>query len=119
MPLHPGTLRYLSAEHGIVGDLHAVSLVGIDKTIDWYCEPRFDSSCVFGALLDADHEACVPQPPSVRNQVLCIGHGQRVLVRAGLFIDSQGVRHAQARSGSPYPLRPRGFRWATHSLTAW
>jgi GH15 family glucan-1,4-alpha-glucosidase len=42
------------AEHGLIGDLHTVALVGIDGTIDWYCCPRFDSPSVFAAILDAD-----------------------------------------------------------------
>jgi GH15 family glucan-1,4-alpha-glucosidase len=47
--------RYLPiAEHGLIGDLHTVALVGTDGTIDWYCCPRFDSPSVFAALLDAD-----------------------------------------------------------------
>jgi len=40
------------AEHGIIGDLHSIALVGTDGTIDWYCCPRFDSPSVFGAILD-------------------------------------------------------------------
>ena len=45
--------RYLPiAEHGLIGDLHTVALVGTDGTIDWYCCPRFDSPSVFGAILD-------------------------------------------------------------------
>jgi len=47
--------RYLPiAEHGLIGDLHTVALVGTDGTIDWYCCPRFDAPSVFGAILDAD-----------------------------------------------------------------
>ena len=42
------------AEHGLVGDLHTIALVGTDGTIDWYCCPAFDSPSVFGAILDAD-----------------------------------------------------------------
>src|SRR3954463_2295742 len=42
------------AEHGLIGDLHTVALVGTDGTIDWYCCPRFDAPSVFAALLDAD-----------------------------------------------------------------
>jgi GH15 family glucan-1,4-alpha-glucosidase len=50
----PG-VRYLPiAEHGLIGDLHSVALVGTDGTIDWYCCPRFDSPSVFAAILDAD-----------------------------------------------------------------
>jgi GH15 family glucan-1,4-alpha-glucosidase len=40
------------AEHGVIGDLHTVALVGTDGTIDWYCPPRFDSPSVFAAILD-------------------------------------------------------------------
>ena len=39
-------------EHGIIGDLRTVALVGTDGTIDWYCCPRFDSPSVFAAILD-------------------------------------------------------------------
>ncbi len=42
------------AEHGLIGDLHTVALVGTDGTIDCYCCPRFDSPSVFGSILDAD-----------------------------------------------------------------
>src|SRR4051794_17810931 len=41
------------AEHGIIGDLHSIALVGTDGTIDWYCCPSFDSPSVFGSILDA------------------------------------------------------------------
>jgi GH15 family glucan-1,4-alpha-glucosidase len=42
------------AEHGLVGDLHTVALVGTTGTIDWYCCPAFDAPSVFGAILDAN-----------------------------------------------------------------
>jgi GH15 family glucan-1,4-alpha-glucosidase len=40
------------ADHGLVGDLHTVALVGSEGTIDWYCCPAFDAPSVFGAILD-------------------------------------------------------------------
>jgi GH15 family glucan-1,4-alpha-glucosidase len=40
------------ADHGIIGDLHTVALVGAEGTIDWYCCPAFDSPSVFAAILD-------------------------------------------------------------------
>lgn len=49
------TTGYLPiAEHGVIGDLHTVALVGTDGTIDWYCTPHFDSPSVFASILDAD-----------------------------------------------------------------
>jgi GH15 family glucan-1,4-alpha-glucosidase len=42
------------AEHGIVGDLHTVALIGTDGTIDWYCCPAFDSPSVFASILDRE-----------------------------------------------------------------
>ena len=45
------------AEHGVIGDLRTVALVGTDGTIDWYCCPRFDSPSVFAAILDAERAA--------------------------------------------------------------
>src|SRR5438045_6077966 len=50
-----GLAQYLPiAEHGIIGDLHSIALVGTDGRIDWYCCPRFDSPSVFGAILDKE-----------------------------------------------------------------
>jgi GH15 family glucan-1,4-alpha-glucosidase len=42
------------AEHGLVGDLHTVALVGTTGTIDWYCCPAFDAPSVFGSILDSE-----------------------------------------------------------------
>src|ERR1700749_4168741 len=39
-------------EHGIVGNLRTVALLGTDGTVDWYCPSRFDAPSLFGALLD-------------------------------------------------------------------
>src|SRR5919108_5881850 len=49
----PSSTGYLPIEdHGVIGDLRSVALVGTDGTIDWYCPGRFDAPSVFGALLD-------------------------------------------------------------------
>ena len=57
-PITAGSSRpdYLPiAEHGVIGDLHSVALVGTDGTIDWYCPGRFDGPSVFASILDKDH----------------------------------------------------------------
>jgi GH15 family glucan-1,4-alpha-glucosidase len=41
-------------QHGIIGNMHTVALVGLDGTIDWWCHPHFDSPSVFAALLDEE-----------------------------------------------------------------
>ena len=47
--------RYLPiCEHGLIGDLRSVALVGTNGTIDWYCCPSFDAPSVFASILDAD-----------------------------------------------------------------
>src|SRR5436309_15730460 len=49
----PQTETYLPIEdHGIIGDLHTVALVGKNGSIDWCCLPAFDSPSVFAAILD-------------------------------------------------------------------
>ncbi len=43
-----------NSEHGLIGDLRSVALVGTNGTIDWYCCPSFDAPSIFGSILDAD-----------------------------------------------------------------
>jgi GH15 family glucan-1,4-alpha-glucosidase len=54
------------AEHGLIGDLHTVALVGTEGTIDWYCCPRFDSPSVFGAILDAERGGRYRLRPAIK-----------------------------------------------------
>jgi GH15 family glucan-1,4-alpha-glucosidase len=54
-PATADTPRYLPiAEHGLIGDLRTIALVGTNGTIDWYCCPSFDSPSVFCSILDCD-----------------------------------------------------------------
>ena len=53
------------AEHGLIGDLHSVALVGTDGTIDWYCPGRFDAPSLFASILDARHGGYYRIQPAV------------------------------------------------------
>ena len=46
------------SEHGLIGDMHRVALVGTNGTIDWYCSPSYDAPSMFGSLLDAGRGGC-------------------------------------------------------------
>jgi GH15 family glucan-1,4-alpha-glucosidase len=54
------------AEHGLIGDLHTVALVGTNGTIDWHCSPSFDAPSIFGSLLDADRGGSFELAPAVQ-----------------------------------------------------
>src|SRR4029450_5539390 len=48
-----GLMPYQPIEnHGIIGNMRTVALVGMNGSIDWFCFPAFDSPSVFCAILD-------------------------------------------------------------------
>jgi GH15 family glucan-1,4-alpha-glucosidase len=52
-------MAYLPIEnHGVIGNLKTVALVGINGSIDWFCFPHFDSPSVFASLLDDKRGGC-------------------------------------------------------------
>ena len=79
------------AEHGVIGDLHTVALVGTDGTIDWYCCPRFDSPSVFAAILDTERGGYYRIAPALGDR-----HGQAALL-PGHERPDHALPHADGR----------------------
>ena len=108
------------AEHGVIGDLHTVALVGTDGTIDWYCCPRFDSPSVFGAILDVDKggyfqiapadgeyktkQLYLPDTNILYHPLPDAGRRRRA---DGLHADRPAARPGRAPAGALRALRPR------------
>ncbi len=38
--------------YGLIGNMHTISMVGMDGSIDWLCFPHFDSPSIFARILD-------------------------------------------------------------------
>jgi pentatricopeptide repeat protein len=79
------------AEHGIIGDLRTIALVGTDGTIDWYCPDRFDGPSVFGSILDQNKGGFFRIAPAVEDwtsQQLYLPDTNILITR---FLSNEGV----------------------------
>ena len=83
------------AEHGVVGDLRTVALVGTDGTIDWYCCPRFDSPSVFAAILDRQRGGHYRIAPTVHEGTVKQLYFPDTNVLITRFLTSLGVGEVQ------------------------
>ncbi|MEJ7660062.1 MAG: trehalase-like domain-containing protein [Hymenobacter sp.] len=71
---------------GVVGNCAFLALIGTDTAVRWLCWPRFDSSFVFGSLLDEDKggefsilpaDGRIHEPPVLRAEHERALHGNR------------------------------------------
>jgi GH15 family glucan-1,4-alpha-glucosidase len=100
--------------HGVIGDLRTVALVGIDGTIDWLCFPHFDSPSVFAALLDPErggHFRIAPEPDGVVRKQFYWPETNVLVTRfytpdgVGEIIDFMPIGRAQHREHAREVLR--------------
>ncbi|MGH9453932.1 MAG: glycoside hydrolase family 15 protein [Terriglobia bacterium] len=79
--------------HGIIGNMRTVALVGLDGTIDWFCVPRFDSPSVFGCLLDdkkGGHFRIGPKSGSTKQEQYYLPDTNVLITR---FLSPEGAGH--------------------------
>ncbi|HEY7134741.1 MAG TPA: glycoside hydrolase family 15 protein [Acidimicrobiia bacterium] len=77
------------ADHALLSDRHGAALVTRDGSVDWLCVPRFDSSSVFGRLLDDDAghwSIAAPDPLEVSRRYV-----ERTMVLETRFETATGV----------------------------
>ncbi|MEZ5318718.1 MAG: glycoside hydrolase family 15 protein [Vicinamibacterales bacterium] len=78
-------------DHGVIGDLHTIALVGRDGTIDWWCPERFDAPAVFAGLLDDERGgtwALGPEPDGITHKQLYVPDSNVLVTR---FMSPDGV----------------------------
>ena len=97
---HPRSMQLPIEDHGIVGDLRTLALVGTDGTVDFMCWPRFDSPSVFASLLHDGGEGdghdggggglfeLAPELADARRQQLYLPDTNVLLTR---FLSADGV----------------------------
>ena len=77
-------------DHGAIGDLETLALVGPEGSIDWMCWPRFDSPSIFGRILDRDGGYWSIAPSGVANRArqMYLPNTNILITR---FQDAEGV----------------------------
>jgi GH15 family glucan-1,4-alpha-glucosidase len=97
--------------YGIIGNMRTVALIGMNGSIDWYCYPYFDSSSIFGAILDDDKGG--------RFQIQAIGedvrHKQFYLPSTNILVTRFLLRDGIAELEDFMPVGlPADSRWYHH-----
>ncbi len=95
--------------HGIIGDLHTVALVGMDGSIDFMCFPEFDSPSIFAALLDDERGGyfkIAPVLDGAKHRQLYLPDSNVLLTR---FLSDDGVAELS-------DFMPVDETWTAHDL---
>ncbi len=103
-------MSYLPIEnHGVIGNLNTVALVGMDGCIDFFCCPYFDSPSVFASLLDAQKGGrfkLAPVLEEASHKQLYLPDSNILLTR---FLSAEGV----AEVSDFMPVSPP---WPVHTI---
>ena len=103
-------VKYLPIEdHGVIGNLNTVALVGMDGCVDFLCFPYFDSPSIFASLLDSEKGGCFKLAPAlddVRRKQIYLPDSNILLTR---FLSNDGV----AEISDYMPVHPP---WPVHGL---
>lgn len=101
-------------DHGVIGDLHTVALVGTNGSIDWYCPLRFDAPSVFASILDDERGGSFQLEPAragYRTKQLYIPDTNVLVTR---FLSEEGVVEIHdfmpVQPGGATPARQRVVR---------
>src|SRR4029077_21051459 len=54
--------------HGVIGNMCSIALVGVNGSIDFLCYPNFDSPTVFAALLDDQRGGSFQVQPQLKEK---------------------------------------------------
>lgn len=77
--------------HGVIGDLRTIALVGTDGVIDFMCFPHFDSPSIFASLLDQERGGSfrlAPVMEEARSRQIYLPDSNVLLTR---FLSEEGV----------------------------
>src|SRR5690606_22673666 len=80
-----------SMNHALIGNCSFQALVDDKGSIDWLCWPRFDSSPVFGALLDEEKGGFFSVDPKTENWTSHQGYIPNTNIVRTVFTSGRGV----------------------------
>jgi GH15 family glucan-1,4-alpha-glucosidase len=77
--------------HGVIGNMRSIALVGMDGAIDFLCYPNFDSPSVFAALLDDERGGCFKIQPEMKDTKVRQLYLPQTNILLTRFLSEEGV----------------------------